>query len=194
MVIAIDLDGVVFDTEEYYRTYAHLYDIALIKNGLRNNKEMNVHDRHGWDKDQANEFYAKYTAEVLNNAPIKPGAKYVIDKLKEKGHRLVCITLRGYYRECEIEITERRLKEANINFDKIIYNQHNKLFACQEEKVDVIVDDNPGTMELLSQNGIKCFHFRGAGLREVKHENITEVQNWGDVFEKLLELNKKTIS
>ena len=41
MVIAIDLDGVVFDSEEYYRTYAHLYDINLVKNGLLDKKEMN---------------------------------------------------------------------------------------------------------------------------------------------------------
>lgn len=190
MVIAIDLDGVVFDTEEYYRTYAHLYDIKFFKNGLHNKKEMNVFDRHGWDKDTANEFYGKYTAEVLNNAPVKAGAKYVINELKKMGHTLVCITLRGYYRECEIEITERRLKEENIHFDKIIYNQSNKLHACQEEKVDIIIDDNPNTIKLLSQNGIKCLHFRGAGLKKVKHKNAIEVQNWGEIFQNLLDIEK----
>lgn len=188
MVIAIDLDGVVFDSEEYYRTYAHLYDIKYFKNGLLNKKEMNVHDRHGWGRKTADEFYGKYTAEVLNSAPVKSGAKYVMNELKKLGHTLVCITLRGYYRECEIEITERRLKEEDIVFDKIIYSQHNKLLACKEEKVDVIVDDNHNTIKLLSQNGIKCLHFRGAGLKKVKNKNSTEVQNWGEVFEEILKL------
>lgn len=190
MVIAIDLDGVVFDTEEYYRTYANIYDFYKVHNGLKNKKEMNVHSRHGWNQEIADEFYGEFTSKVLNNAPIKAGAKFVLNEFKKQGHKLICITLRGYYRECEIEITERRLKEANIEFDKVIYKQHNKLLPCLEEKVDIIVDDNPDTMELISNNSnIKCFHFRGAGLRKVTNQNVTEVQNWGDLLEQISKLS-----
>jgi uncharacterized HAD superfamily protein len=188
MVIAIDLDGCVFDTEEYYRTYAQLWDIALVGNGLQNAEEMHVHKRFGWNQETANQFYEKYTAQVLETAPIKPGAKYVLDQLKKQGHKLVCITLRGYYRECEISITDKRLQDAGISFEKIVYNQKNKLQACLDEKVDVIVDDNPDTMLLLSENNIKCLHFRGAGLRKVSHDNVIEVQNWADVLEKINDL------
>ena len=188
MVIAIDLDGVVFDTEEYYRTYSNLYDIQHVKNGLQNKEEMDVHKRYGWDNEVANDFYEKYTEKVLIDSPFKPGAIFVLNELKKLGHTLICITLRGYYRQCEIDVTEKRLKEANIVFDKIIYSQTNKLFACQEEKVDLIIDDNPNTIQLLSQNNIRCFHFRGAGLKKVKHENTKEVQNWGEIFENILKL------
>lgn len=190
MVIAIDLDGVVFDSEEYFRTYAHLYDLKLLKNGLKNKKEMNVHDRHGWDSVVADEFYGKYTAEILNSAPVRPGAKYVINELKKQGHRLVCITLRGYYRQEEIDITEERLKKEDIKFDKIIYMQSNKLLACQEEKVDLVIEDNHKTIKKLSQNNIKCLHLKGPGLKSVNNKNVTEVQNWGEVFEEILKMNK----
>ena len=188
MVIAIDLDGVVFDSEEYYRTYSHLYDIHFYQSGLHNKEEMDVFNRLNWDKKKADEFYEKYTALVLENAPIKPGAKYVMEKLKSLGHKLICITLRGQYRPCEIEITEKRLKEENIVFDKVIYSQQNKLFACQEENVSLIIDDSPKTIGTLSQNGIKCFHFRGAGLKKVEGENIVEMQNWADVYENILKM------
>lgn len=186
MVIGIDLDGVVFDTEEYYRTYSHLYDLAFVKNGLIDKKEMHVHKRYKWEQKYADDFYAKYTEEVLNNAPFKPGARYVLSELKKMGHKLVCITLRGYYRECERTITEKRLKEANVEFDRILYNQKNKLISCQNEKIDIMIDDNPDTMKLLAKNNIKCFHFRGAGLRKVNHKNVVEVQNWADIMEKLI--------
>ncbi len=188
MVIAIDLDGVVFDTEEYFRTYSHLYDIKIVKNGLRNKEEMDVHHRYVWDNDAANDFYSKYTAEIMTNAPFKPGAKYVINELKKMGHTLICITLRGYYRQCEIDITESRLKEANIIFDKIIYKQTDKLPICKNEKVDLIIDDNPNIIKYFAENNIKAFHFKGAGLKKVSHENAIEVQNWGDIFEKFLNL------
>lgn len=190
MIIGIDLDGVVFDSEEYYRTYTHLYDIFLLKNGLHNKKEMNVFDRLNWDKDTANKFFAEYTAEVLNSAPLKAGAKFVLNKLKEMGHTLVCITLRGYYRECEYEITERRLKEEGIVFDKIIYNQKNKTLCCKEEKIDLMIEDSHSNIKTLTKNKIKCIHFRGAGLKKVRNKNVIEVQNWACVLEEIMKMQK----
>ena len=190
MVIAIDLDGVVFDSEEYYRTYSQLYDMEYIKNGVIDKTAMDVFTRLGWTQDNADAFYEKYTEIVLNSAPVRPGAKYVLEQLKKMGHTLVCITLRGYYRDCEIPLTEQRLKQENIVFDKIIYSQKNKLIACQAEGVDIIVDDNHNTMQLLSQNNIKCFHMRGAGLKSVEQKNVTYVQNWADVLQEIIKMGE----
>lgn len=190
MVIAIDLDGVVFGTEEYYRTYAQLYDMEFVKNGVIDKTAMEVATRFGWEQNYIDDFYAKYTETILHNAPVRPGAKYVLEKLKQMGHTLVCITLRGYYRDCEISITEQKLKQENIVFDKIIYSQQNKLNACQQEKVDVIVDDNHNIMQILAENNIKCLHMRGAGLKSVEHKNVICVQNWADVLQKIIELGE----
>lgn len=192
MVIAVDLDGVVFDSENYYRTYAHIYDLEVVKSGTYDKQELNMFARHNWNKDNANEFYELYTQKVLEQAPIKPGAKYVLTKLKEMGHKLVCITLRGYYRECEIDITEDRLKEAGIEFDKIIYCADDKYNYCKKEGVSVIIEDNHSTLEKLSDKGIIGLHFRGAGLKKVEKENVYEIQDWADVLEYFLqEKNKK---
>lgn len=186
MVIAIDLDGVVFDSEEYFRTYSQIYDLENDGCGVVDSEEMNSFKRLGWTKKTADVFYEKYTAEVLEKAPIKPYAKYVMDKLKDMGHKLICITCRGYYRQCEIDITEKRLKEANIVFDKIIYNQNDKLDACLKEKIDVIIDDNHSIIEKLSNNNIKCLHFRGAGIKKVENKNVIVVQNWASILEYFL--------
>ena len=182
MVIAIDLDGVVFDSEEYFRTYAQIYDVNVVRKGNFDKSEMNVFARHNWSKENANEFYDKYTETVLENAPIKPGAKYVINTLKESGHKVICITLRGYYRECEISITEKRLAEAGIEFDKIIYNASDKLSYCKSEGVSVMIEDNHSTIQKLAEAGIKCLHMQGAGLKSVENENILTIQNWADVL------------
>lgn len=189
MVIAVDLDGVVFDSENYYRTYAHIYDLEVVKNGTYDMQELNVFARHNWSKDNANEFYGLYTQKVLEEAPIKPGAKYVLNKLKEMGHKLICITLRGFYRECEIEITEKRLKDAGIEFDKIFYCAEDKYSYCKEEGVGVIIEDNHSTLSKLSDKGIVGLHFRDAGLRKVDKRNVYEVQNWADVLEYFLKEN-----
>lgn len=192
MVIAIDLDGVVFDTEDYFRTYSQLYDINTVNNGLIDSSEMDVHKRYGWDNSIADKFYNEYTELVLNKAPIRPGAKYVIDQLKKQGHRLVCITLRGYYRQCEIDVTEKRLKQEGIEFDKIYYKEHHKLETCLCEKVDYMIEDNAKNILSLVNGGIKCLHFRGVGLKKVDDPNVTEVQNWAQILEILTKNIKKS--
>ena len=183
MIIGIDLDGVVFDTEDYYRTYANLYDSFVIKNGLFDKSEMSVFARHNWTKEQANDFYEKYTQIVLESAPIKPGAKFVLNELKKQGHTLICITLRGYYRQCEIDITEKRLKDENIILDKIIYSKENKLDACKENNISLMIEDSPSNVELLCNNNIKCLHMAGAGLKKVENQNCTTVQNWAQILD-----------
>lgn len=192
MVIAIDLDGVVFDTEDYFRTYSQLYDFNLVKNGLIDSQEMDVHKRYGWDNSVADDFYSKYTEFVLNVAPIKPGAKYVIEELKKQGHKLVCVTLRGYYRQCEIDITEKRLKDANIIFDKIYYKEYNKVETCKLENVDFVIEDSAKNIQSLIKEKIRCLHFKAAGLKSVKSEYVTEVQNWAQILEIITKSIKKS--
>lgn len=191
MIIAVDLDGVVFDSEEYFRVYAHLYDLHTVKHGLKVKSVADPTTRHEWDKATIDEFYEKYTEEILTKAPIKPGAKFVLDKLKEQGHKLICITLRGYYRECERSVTEMRFKNEGIVFDKIFYAEKDKLATCLKEKVDVIIEDNVNTISKISQSGIKCFHFGSFLLNECVNENVTQVQNWADIYESVLKLEKQ---
>ncbi|MBO5884748.1 MAG: hypothetical protein J6Q51_03030, partial [Clostridia bacterium] len=168
------------------------YDFNLVKNGLVDSQEMDVHKRYGWNNNIADKFYTEYTATVLNNAPIKPGAKYVIDELKKQGHKLVCITLRGYYRQCEIDITEQRLKDAGIQFDKIYYKEHNKVDTCKMENVDFMIEDSAKNIQSLIKEKIKCLYFRAAGLKSVESDCVTEVQNWAQILEIITKNTKKS--
>ncbi len=191
MIIGVDLDGVIYDTEDYYRTYAHLYDINFVHNGLVNSSEMDVHKRYAWNNDIADDFYEKYTSVVLESAPIKPGAICVLNELKKLGHTIFIITLRGLYRDYEIDITEKRMKEDNIPYDKIFYNQQNKVKTCKDLGINLMIEDNHKNVVKLAESGIKCMHLRGAGLSSVNHPNVSEIQNWAQVLEYILKLNNK---
>ena len=186
MVIAIDLDGVVFGTEEFNRTYSHFYDMFIVKKGIKDKTEMHCDKRYGWNQKEMDAFYQKYTEEVLENAPVRPGAKFVINKLKEMGHKIICITLRGYYMQCEIDITEKRLQQAGIKFDKIYYSKQDKLKTCLSEKVDLMIEDNPSNIQQLAENNIKCLQLKGTGLKSCEHKNVTEVQNWAEILDIIL--------
>lgn len=58
--IAIDLDGVIFDTERYFRVASEIEDVN--KYGLNNkvdNRNLRFQDRYNWDKDFIEDFYKK---------------------------------------------------------------------------------------------------------------------------------------
>lgn len=66
--IAIDLDGVVFDTENLYRVYTEIYDVEHFKkDSLIDNKQRIYQKRYSWTEDESKKFYDTYAHEVLKN-------------------------------------------------------------------------------------------------------------------------------
>ena len=96
MNIGIDIDGVIFDSETYFRSFAEIYDIESgINAGIANKREVRVQRRYDWTPEQ----FATYVQDVMipleRNIPFMAGALKVIDELKNMGHRLVIISRRG---------------------------------------------------------------------------------------------------
>ena len=82
--LALDLDGVVFDSENLYRVYTEMYDVDVKKgNNIINNSERTFQKRYNWDKSEFSEFYNKYSKIILEKANIMSGAEIVIKKLLE---------------------------------------------------------------------------------------------------------------
>lgn len=186
MIIGIDLDGVVFNTESYFRTYGELFDIKIGGKGMINPTELKVRKRYGWSEEARQQFLEEVVTEVEKTAPLMPYAKEVLAALKQAGHKLVVITSRGYLYNEEIEITKQRLQEEGLEFDKVIYKAYDKLDLCKEEKLDLLLEDFSDNVEVAANAGIKCLYFRDASLKEVKHENVTEVHNWAEVLRYVL--------
>ncbi|MEG1582237.1 MAG: hypothetical protein RR334_03710 [Clostridia bacterium] len=190
MVIGVDIDGVLFDTENFFRTKAELHDISIKGKGMFNFEGNTILERYDWSKETMDDFYNKYFVQIFNDAPLFPYAKEVFYKLKADGHKLIAITARGIWSDIEIDITNKRLAEEGIVFDKLIYNQKNKLDACIKEKVEVMIDDRKKVLINIANNGIKCLYFRTLVLDFMEHENVTEVRNWGDVYRYFINLKK----
>ncbi len=67
MKIGIDLDGVVIDSEQTFRTYEEIYDVDILKgNHLVNQEEPKFQARYHWTKDQEERFIRrKYREQVI---------------------------------------------------------------------------------------------------------------------------------
>ena len=187
MNIGIDLDGVLFDTESYFRTFATYCNTEFFKSEEVNKEELYFQKRYNWTEEQQAIFYDKCYQYIEKEAPIMPYAKMILEKLKEQGHKLFVITSRGNYFDDEIEITEKRFKDENLVFDGYYFSSKNKAETCKEANIDVMIDDLYENIEKVSSAGIKCLYFRDLVLKQFDENNklIHEVRNWGDIYKEI---------
>ena len=189
MIIGLDIDGVILDTEREYKLEAELYDIKLGKNHLRDKSSQIEDGRYSWTKEQREDF-EKNWVKVARKAPLMPGSISIIKMLQKEGHKIVIITGRD---ESYKKQTEKTFEENNLKFSKIYYGQQDsKLKACKEENVDIMIDDNYNHAEELSQNKILTLYFRDTNMRKLDESKyLREVNNWGEVYKFIYNKNRK---
>lgn len=190
MNIGIDVDGVILDSESWFRTYAEIYDIETIGRGVVEPNATKAQVRMGWSEEEFDVYKNKYMKDIMKYAPLMSAAKEVIDRLKSMGHRLVLITARGCCTSFGVELAEKMLKDNNIHMDKKCFNSVDKLIPCRDEKIDYMIDDAYENVLHLSENGIKCLYFRAYGSKDIDNDNVISVRNWGEILRFFLEIEK----
>ena len=183
MKIGVDLDGVIFDSEKDYIIYSELYDMLELKrNSKRNEKEMPFAKREGWSEEELEEFYKKYSQQIIKEANYMPGAKMILKMLKEEGNELRIVTARRI--EDEKETTEKRLKEDDMNiFSKSYFSANNKAEVCQKENIDIMIDDSKRNCKMVSESKIKTIYLRDPMAYEMEeNEYLKVLYNWGEIY------------
>ena len=193
MKIGIDLDGVVIDSETTFRTYEEIFDIDTLKgNHLINKEEPKFLARYNWTKEKEKEFIDKYFLTVSKESNLMSGFKAVYNLLKKQGHEFIVITARGGFIKEMKDDAIRVLKENKIEFDKYYWNIEDKLEICKKEKIDIMIDDDWRIIQNLANNKIKTLYFRDTNLVKLEeNEYIKEVNNWGEIYRKIYNLEKK---
>lgn len=188
MNIGIDLDGVIFDSEKDYWVYAELFDLLNNGKGIVNKKELRAQKRYNWTSEQIKEF-EKGCFEIQKQAHIAGFAMNVLKALS-RNNRIFIITSRGIMDSREIALTNERLKDEGIVFDKIIFKVKEKLDVCKKLKIDLMIDDFYDVVSCLAKNDIKCLYYCDISTKKLKHKNVVSVYNWGDIA---IELVKRGI-
>ena len=192
MRIGIDLDGVVFDSEKDFRVYSELYDIFDLKrNSKIDNTKLKFQDRFNWTKEETERFIDEYLIKVISECVVMPGAKQVLELLKQDGHELIVITARGGFDEHAIKITEDRLTEENLNiFDKYYWAVKNKGDICIQENIDIMIDDFIENCECVANNNIKSIYLKDAPSENInENEYIKVLYNWGEIYRYIKDLS-----
>lgn len=191
MIIGIDLDGVVFDTEKEFRVYSELYDMLDLKqNSKKDNREIKFQDRFDWKKEDIDGFIKKYLKQIIIEANYLPGAQRVLKLLKEDGHTLILITARGGLDKQMIEITKERFTKENMKiFDKYYWAIENKDEVCLKEKVDIMIDDSYLKCNSVANSKIKTIYLKDAPSYELEENGyIKTLYNWGEIYRYIKEI------
>ena len=185
MNIGIDFDGVIFDSEKMFRAYSRIFNLKIDGDDMLDCAELKAQKRYGWNNSQFEQFLDDCLLDILRDAPLMPCAKTVLNALSKK-HKIYAISSRGGLDKREIDVTEARLKQEGLRFEKVVYSSIDKLQACKELNIDIMIDDLFGTIENLANNNIKCFYLRDYIHHSCKHQNVIEVHDWGDIAYELV--------
>ena len=171
--IALDLDGVVFDSENLYRVHTEIYDTDVNKRDtIIDNSQRIFQKRYNWTEEEFKNFYNKKAEIVLN-------------KLKNN-FEFIVVTSRNDF---ETEIAKDKLKTIGFGDIKIFNNEHHKIERLLEEKVDYMIDDDDNICINAADSGICALYFKNNASNKVDKENVINVNNWGEIY-KYLMLNK----
>lgn len=184
MKIGIDVDGVVLDYEKGWLASVEIFDIE--KSAGKGKVYLNQYiaqNKYDWTNEEKEQCVMENFARISRESSIMGGAKYVLNKLKEMGHELIIISARGTEADEMIDIVTEKFTKENIKFDKYYWKEKNKLKVCQDEKIDIMIDDRPETCQKIAENKIRTLYFRGIrGWDLQENEYLTEVNNWGEVY------------
>lgn len=189
MKIGVDIDGVILDSERSLKFYADYWSYFALNKDRQREDDVTQENCFNWTDDEMDYFYSNYFDNITKKSHLMVGAKEILNKLKEEGHELFIVTLRGYYREEERIDAENKLKELGVAFDKICWNIKDKIGKCKELGVQVMIDDNPENVEQFANHSINVLYFKEEPIREVKMPNVAKVDSWMDIYREIKKLN-----
>ena len=169
MRIGIDIDDTICRTTEKVNEYMDLYakdeniDPLMIMN-YEDVKDM---------------FFEAYLENIYTSVVVKRNAKDVLRRLRKKGNKLFIITARNN-RMCskiaDIEaLTKKWLDDNEIEVDGIFIDCYGEARAevCREQKIDVMIDDDPYNYKMISSNKCKCLLFDDRDKYDLRQDYVT---------------------
>lgn len=179
MRLGIDIDDTIINTWEY------LMPIFKEKFNIPLDKLKKSSPYYGAIKDTIPlEEYLEMIKEnehLMKEIPLKENVKEILTKLKLEGNSIIFITARGNCYSDPYLITKEYLDKYSIPYDKIIVNALDKGIVCQEEKIDLFIDDNIRNCIDVSQNGIEVLMME-ANFNKNDKEFI-HMKDWKQIYE-----------
>lgn len=189
MRIGIDIDGVLVDIVRFIADYGSKF---CYENGIKYTVKSDEYDEAkalGITYEQTEKFWNTYLTFYATKYPAREFANTVIKKLREN-HEVYIITARNEeglpketYGKMQ-EMVRKWLEDNEIEYDKLIFTEENKLDTCLANKIDIMIDDAPHNVKQVSTK-IEVFCFDNPYNAKLEGKNITRVYSWFDILNKI---------
>lgn len=196
MKIGIDIDDTIAYTVKSMIKYADKYDIEVLgRKGTNGNMGL-IKDRYylkvlyGWTDEQKFDFFDLYYKYILEDCIVMPDAIEIINKLKQEGHEIYFATARlSNIVGCDTyKITYDWLVDNNIKFDYLEINAKSKLAVCNDQKLDVFIEDSFTTCQEIANSGIKSILMTTMMNQNIDSLDIKRVLNWYEIYDYISEI------
>lgn len=198
MNIGLDIDSTINKAREFdlkdMRILMKKYNIPIIMEDLTKN---DIRDVYGlWNMPELfKEYERSHYPWIHEFCPPDNDSVEVIQKLYKK-HNIFIITARDEFRVDDGELdglimkrkTLKWLQKNKIPYDDIIFSAGTKYKVCEENKIDIMFDDDPINIIALSKNGIPTAirkHTYNSHLNYM--DNTFMIDNWKH-FDNLISL------
>ena len=189
MNIGVDIDGVLNDEDDYIIEHMGEY---LFKNNIEVEFNPTGYEDAKY-KDSKQLYYDVYKQNLLwdftENGRVRHGAREIIKRLREEGHKIYIITSRHFcIEEGQDGLRMRKtikewLKKNNIEYDGL-YFTYNKVNEINALKIDVMIEDSPVTIpRFVAHTDILCFDARYN--QTLSYPNLTRVYTWYDIYKEI---------
>ena len=181
MRIGIDIDDTICRTTEKVN---ELMEVFAKEENIEPLMIMNY-------EDIKEKFFDKYLDDIYLGVVVKRNAKEVMKRLRSKGNKLFIITARNNSLSKEVSDVEKLtadwLLANDIEVDGIFINAYgeNKAKICKEEKIDIIIDDDPYNYNMISASGCKCLLYDDREKYNLRDDYVTNWLEVEDYIEKM---------
>ena len=189
MNIGIDIDDTISETFETLLPYSQKYTIEDLKRESKVEIDSNLSNHfyivymNGWNELEATNFWSKYYGKILRELNIKKFAAEVIKNLKQQGNKIYLITARWDMPNDNIkEITEKWLKEKQVEYDELIINASDKLKLVKDKGIDIFIDDSFNNCKTIADNtNAKVYLMTSRVNGSLEGEKIKRVFSWSEI-------------
>lgn len=186
MNIGIDIDDTLVDSTKNMIDKIGLYD----KSG---EVEKHIEEIMSGEIPTENirKFMNTYLLDLTKTIRVKKDAIEVVNRLKNKGHKIILITSRND-EECKglEKYTLEYLKKNNLIYDKIFLNSRDKAKVCIENDIDIMIDDSIKHCNNVSSTGIITFLFNSL-INKGKKTSLKRVNNWRQLEKEINKIEEK---
>lgn len=188
MKIGIDIDDTITNTFDIGMKYAEEFTKSYCHRTYTNINErlgMSKTHRHWqevfeWNSEEEAEFFKEYYHKIVSEVEMKEYVHEIIHQLYAE-NEIIFITARY---ESERTITEEWLRKNDIPFHEL-YLEKPKLQVCQENGIDIFIDDSYTNCKTVSSGNIRAYLMDSVANKDVSDTEIERVYDWNDFYKKL---------